>query len=174
MGAQDRVMITEAAVSGADRTPLGDVDLDRLDRLLAELGNDDAMIVEELDGFLAALACAPEPVGADDYLPVVLGLEDGAAQGPKAGAVPDELTSLVRRHARAVTAALDAGDFAPVLAHDNSGAPDGSVPQLARLGTPRSAAAGRESGRNGRESGISPTLPPAGAGAAGLCATLRG
>lgn len=127
MGAQDRVMITEAAVSGADRTPLGDVDLDRLDRLLAELGNDDAMIVEGLDGFLAALACAPEPVGADDYLPVVFGLEDGAAQAPQAGAVPDELTSLVRRHARAVTAALDAGDFAPVLAHDNSGAPDGSA-----------------------------------------------
>ncbi len=120
-------MITDAAASDAERAPLGEADFDRLDRLLGELDNDDAMIVEELDGFLAALACAPEPIGADDYLPVVLGLERGAVEPPRGKAAPDELASLVRRHAQAVAAALGAGDFAPVLAYDENGVPDGSA-----------------------------------------------
>ena len=117
-------MITDAS---GDPAPLADADFDRLDQLLAGLGNDDAMIVEELDGFVAALAGAPEPVGADDYLPVVFGL-DAQPPGAAAGAtVADELATLVRRHARGVSAALDAGGFAPVLAYDEQGAPDGSA-----------------------------------------------
>ena len=120
-------MITDAAASDAERAPLGEADFDRLDRLLGELDNDDAMIVEELDGFLAALACAPEPIGADDYLPVVLGFERGAVEPPRGKAAPDELASLVRRHAQTVAAALGAGDFAPVLAYDENGVPDGSA-----------------------------------------------
>ncbi len=119
-------MITDTA-TGAERAPLAEADFDRLDRLLGELDNDDAMIVEELDGFLAALACAPEPVGADDYLPVVFGRERGAVEPPRGKAPPDELALLVRRHALAAAAALDAGEFAPVLAYDEQGAPDGSA-----------------------------------------------
>lgn len=119
-------MITDTA-AGPERAPLAEADFDRLDRLLGELDNDDAMIVEELDGFLAALACAPEPVGADDYLPVVFGLERDAVEPPRGKAAPDELALLVRRHALAVAAALAAGEFAPVLAHDEQGAPDGSA-----------------------------------------------
>ncbi|MBX3591483.1 MAG: UPF0149 family protein [Burkholderiaceae bacterium] len=124
-------MITDPPASEAGRAALADADFDRLDQLLAELGNDDAMIVEELDGFLAALACAPEPVTADDFLPVVFGLEDGdggARRGKAARAEPSaELATLVRRHAQAVAASLDAGSFAPVLAYDDRGAPDGSA-----------------------------------------------
>ncbi|MFO1298998.1 MAG: hypothetical protein U1F17_01150 [Burkholderiaceae bacterium] len=41
---------------------LADADFDHPDQFLAELGNGDAMIVEEFDGFLAPLACAPWPV----------------------------------------------------------------------------------------------------------------
>ncbi|MCO5106665.1 MAG: UPF0149 family protein [Burkholderiaceae bacterium] len=124
-------MITDTPASEAERAALADADFDRLDQLLAELGNDDAMIVEELDGFLAALACAPEPATADDFLPVVFGLEDGDG-GPRRGQavsaeVAAELAALVRRHARAVAASLDAGSFAPVLAYDDKGAPDGSA-----------------------------------------------
>lgn len=120
-------MIIDAAASEAERVALADADFDRLDRLLAGLDNDDAMIVEELDGFLAALACTPEPIGADDYLPEVFGLERAGIEAAPGNAGSDELASLVRRHARAVAAALDAGEFAPVLAYDERGAPDGSA-----------------------------------------------
>lgn len=134
-------MITDPPASGAERAALADADFDRLDQLLAELGNDDAMIVEELDGFLAALACAPEPVTADDFLPVVFGLSDGDGGdggdgGPRRGeaalaglpaGLATELAALVRRHARSVAASLEAGSFAPVLAYDDQGAPDGSA-----------------------------------------------
>ncbi|RPH59574.1 MAG: YecA family protein, partial [Burkholderiales bacterium] len=42
-------------------------------------------------------------------------------------ALDDALASLVRRHAHCVSAALDAHDFAPVLAYDDRGQPDGSA-----------------------------------------------
>ncbi len=116
-------MISDTNDTGAP--PLADEDFDRLDQLLADLGSDDAMIVEELDGFLAALACAPEPVGASEYLPVVFGrdVQPGGTVGD--GAIDPALSSLVRRHAHGVAAALQAGDFAPVLGYDEQGQPDG-------------------------------------------------
>src|SRR5690606_18165820 len=116
---------TTAAAAGP--APLDEAEFDRLDRLLADCGGDDTMIVEELDGFLAALACAPENVSEADYLPVVLGLDvqpDAAARNP---AIDETLATLVRRHARGVTAALEARDFAPVLACDDRGQVDGSA-----------------------------------------------
>jgi len=113
--------------ASGDTAPLAEAEIDRLDELLAGLGNDDAMIVEELDGFVAALACAPERVAAGEYLPVVFGLDAHAQDDATGAAVGDELSSLVRRHARSVSAALDAGSFAPVLAYDEGGAPDGSA-----------------------------------------------
>ncbi len=118
-------MITDPAT--ASPAALDDADFDRLDQLLADLGNDDAMIVEELDGFLAALACAPEALGAHDYLPVVFGLDQPAGAAARDTAVGEELSALVRRHARSVAAALDAHGFAPVLGYDDKGAPDGSA-----------------------------------------------
>lgn len=118
-------MITDTS-DAPGLAPLDEADLDRLDELLAALDNDEAMVVEELDGFLAALACAPEPVSAADYLPVVLGCEEGP--GAAAQRAPDDaLAALVRRHARAVSAALDAHAYAPVLACDEHGHCDGSA-----------------------------------------------
>lgn len=120
-------MITDAVLAGSGRAALAEADFDRLDRLLGELDNDDAMIVEELDGFLAALACAPEPVSTGDFLPLVFGNEPGAVEPLRGKAPSDELASLVRRHAQAVAESLDAGEFTPVLAYDEQGAPDGSA-----------------------------------------------
>jgi len=118
-----RAMISDSNDDGA--APLADEDFDRLDQLLAGLGSDDAMIVEELDGFLAALACAPEPVSAADYLPVVFGRDEQPGQATVDPAAEAALSSLVRRHARGVAAALQAGNFAPVLGYDEQGQPDG-------------------------------------------------
>ena len=118
-------MITDI-LDASGQPDLGEADFDRLDELLAALDDDDAMVVEELNGFLAALACAPEPVSAADYLPVVLGLEERPDAAARI-APDDALPSLVRRHARAMSAALDAQAYAPVLAYDEHGQPDGSA-----------------------------------------------
>jgi len=121
-----RAMITDPTPDAAP-VPLGDADLDLLDQLLAALDNDDAMIVEELDGFLAALACAPEAFTEADYLPVALGLDAWPPRRAEGAAIDAALPSLVRRHARSVSAALDRDEFAPVLAYDDQGRPDGSA-----------------------------------------------
>jgi uncharacterized protein len=113
--------VPQAGPAGSD-APLTDADFDRLDALLEGLGSDDAMIVEELDGFLAALGCGAERVPADEYLPEILGVPEGA---DGAGNAPADLLALIERHARQVEAALAAQRFAPVLAHDESGQPDG-------------------------------------------------
>lgn len=102
--------------------PLADADYDRLDTLLDALDNDDAMIVEELDGFLAALACGAELVPADEYLPEILGLPDDAAGLDD---IPAELLELIERQRTQIEAALAGQRFAPVLAHDEQGQPDG-------------------------------------------------
>lgn len=124
-------MISLAPVSTADLRPLED-DFHRLDALLDATGNENAMVVEEIDGFLAALACSPDPIGEDDLLAQVLGAEpfdDDVTASGASEAVPAEtqaeIAALLRRHAARVIAALDAGEFGPVLSYDDEGNADG-------------------------------------------------
>jgi uncharacterized protein len=99
---------------------LDDAEIARLDALLEAASPQDSMTVEELDGFLAALACSPEPVPADEYFPVVLGLPEGTAGDPAADHA--ELARLMERHRQSVASQLYAGEqFAPVLAYDEDG-----------------------------------------------------
>ena len=108
------------------RRALTDAELDRLDAALAAIDPDDSMALEELDGYCAALACCPDAVPRDEWLPAVLGRTPRAraaqrADGPDAGAV-----ALIERHRAAVAAMLDAGEgFSPVLSHDEHGRPWG-------------------------------------------------
>jgi uncharacterized protein len=125
-------MISLAPVSTADLRPLDEDDFHRLDALLDATGNENAMVVEEIDGFLAALACSPDPIGEDDLLAQVLGAEpfdDDVPTSGASGAVPAEtqaeIAALLRRHAARVIAALDAGEFGPVLSYDDEGNADG-------------------------------------------------
>lgn len=114
---------TNAAPSPAPLAPLADSDFDRLDELLARLDHEDTMIVEELDGFLAALACVPEPVSEDEWLAVALGIDPSASGDAAVG----DMVALLRRHARHVRDTLDSGRFAPVLGYDERGDVDGSA-----------------------------------------------
>ena len=62
--------------------PLTDAELDRLSATLARFGNDRAMNVEELDGFLAALVCGPDLVLPSEFLSEICGCDlhvEGAA-----------------------------------------------------------------------------------------------
>jgi uncharacterized protein len=113
-----------------DAAPLSASDYDRLDELLDALQRDDAMVVEELDGFVTALCCGAEPVPENEYLAEILGLPDDYDADGEPGDrwladVPPGLFDLLRRHVRQVGHALAGQRFAPVLAHDEQGRPDG-------------------------------------------------
>jgi uncharacterized protein len=108
--------------AGSQNRPLGDDEIARLEELLDAADPDDSMVVDELDGFLAALACCPEPVPRDEWLPVVLG---GAAADP---AAHESLVQLVDRHHRAIMGMLyDAEGLTPVLSFDDDGVARGNA-----------------------------------------------
>ncbi|MCD6679666.1 MAG: UPF0149 family protein [Burkholderiaceae bacterium] len=126
-------MIRLSPVSTADLRPLDESDFTRLDALLDQTGDDNAMVVEEVDGFLAALACVPDPIDEDALLAQVLGAEPFDEEASPADRASQasllethaEIGALLRRHAARVVATLDAGEFGPVLAYDEDGNADG-------------------------------------------------
>lgn len=126
-GSTIAAMISLSPLSTADLRPLDENDFARLDSLLDETGNENAMVVEEVDGFLAALACVPDAIGEEELLAQVLGSDPFAAlpSGAPPSAAYAEIGALLRRHAGRVVAALDAGEFGPVLSYDDDGNADG-------------------------------------------------
>jgi uncharacterized protein len=108
--------------SGSQNRPLGDDEIARLDELLAAADPDESMVVEELDGFLAAIACCPDPIPQREWLPLVLGraAADDASNEP--------LLRLVERHRLAVLGMLyDADGLTPVLSFDDDGVASGNA-----------------------------------------------
>jgi len=55
--------------------PLTEPELDRLGEFLKGCGGGEAMNVEELDGFFAALVASPDVLMPSEYLPEVFGCE---------------------------------------------------------------------------------------------------
>ncbi len=101
---------------------LNEDELARLDDLLAQAHPEHSMMLEEYDGFCAALACSPTPVSADESLPVVLGAEPGVALGAMAEADRGELLSLLGQHRRAVAKRLYEGEsWNAVIGTDQDG-----------------------------------------------------
>jgi uncharacterized protein len=101
---------------------LDEDELARLDELLAQAHPEQSMMLEEYDGFCAALACSPTPVSADESLPVVLGAQPGVALGAMTEADRSELLSLLGRHRRAVAKRLYEGEsWNAVIGTDESG-----------------------------------------------------
>jgi uncharacterized protein len=99
--------------------PLGDDDIARLEALLESADPEQSMVVEELDGFFAALACSPEPVPQQEWLGVVL----GRPQPPD-----EDLLKLLERHRLAVAGMLyDGSGYAPVLSYDEDGVASGNA-----------------------------------------------
>ncbi|AKJ26934.1 UPF0149 family protein [Caldimonas brevitalea] len=89
-----------------DASALTDQDLDRLDSLLTELSERSETVpdLEQLDGFLAALACGPRQLPLDEALPALTG---GSLpfQHPEQA---QDLMSLIERRWRDVLGAVDA------------------------------------------------------------------
>ncbi len=104
--------------------PLSDAELQTLEAQLEALDPNESMAVEELDGFLAGLACCPEPIAREEWLPAVLGASVAAQSAARGEGDVTTLLRLIERHATAVRAMLEQGEgFAPVLSYDEDGLP---------------------------------------------------
>lgn len=109
-------------------SPLTDQDIEALDARLVDIDPENSMAVEELDGFFAALACSPQPVPREEWLPLVLGESPRAALAARGEGADAHLLRLIERHRVAVAAMLfDAQGFAPVLSQDEDGRPWGNA-----------------------------------------------
>jgi uncharacterized protein len=109
-------------VSSVEPQPLTDVELERLSGLLSQFGDERAMNLEQLDGFLVALICGPELVAPSEYLPVIWGdgivLEDTFTAQP----ILQDFLSLIMRHWNVIAATLQSGEvFLPLLLQDANG-----------------------------------------------------
>ena len=111
---------------------LTDDELARLDALLEAANPEESMMLEELDGFFAALACSPERVPPDEYLAVALGREPGepgATDTPLLGEDDGkELRRLLEAHRQAVAGQFYDGEgYAPVMGQDEDGRAQGNA-----------------------------------------------
>mgnify|MGYP001411157953 CR=1 FL=1 len=99
-----------------------DADYDRLAEILDGFPSEDAMTLEELDGFLAALGCNPKEVPPDEYFPEIWGSVD-----QQVDLFPNledlrEFFQLVTRHLGTVIVRLASEeDFEPLLEEDEDG-----------------------------------------------------
>jgi uncharacterized protein len=99
--------------------PMSEAELDQLANLLNDL-HEDAMNLEMLDGFFAALICCPELVPPNEYLPHILGADFSFSNVEQA----NEIIGLMMRHwntiATALLRTLDFDDvYLPVLLQDD-------------------------------------------------------
>jgi uncharacterized protein len=112
--------------SGARALPLNDEELARLDDLLSQASEDDAMTLEEFDGFTAATLASPAPIPADELLAEIVGTEPDELGARMPADDRDVLLRLLRRHRDNVSQQLHEGEgFSPVLAYDEAGRVDG-------------------------------------------------
>lgn len=91
---------------------LDEQDFEEIDRLLAELGSDDGLRLDGAHGLLTALVVGPEPVGPEDWLPVILG---GEPLGMDSAALQRLLDLLLKLKA-GTEQALDMNAYDPVFA----------------------------------------------------------
>jgi uncharacterized protein len=102
--------------------PLTDAELNRLADLLERCGGKNAMNIEMLDGFLAALICSPESVLPSEYLPEIWGDNDSDGLAFESKSDLQELLSLIMRQWNAAGHILQSGEaFLPVLLDDENG-----------------------------------------------------
>ncbi len=102
--------------------PLTEAELHRLADVLWQFGAEDAMNVEMLDGFFAALISGPEPVPLSECLPEILGADMPDEPAPESRPVLQECIVLLTRHWNAVSHTLGSRElFLPVLLCDDDG-----------------------------------------------------
>jgi uncharacterized protein len=112
---------SENKLKDSSAQPLTERELDRLEELLASFG-DDAMTLEMVDGFFAALICGPESVPPHEWLLAVLGKDFSRADDDDARAT----LQLLIRHWNTIADDLEVtlhedAVYLPVLSLDEDG-----------------------------------------------------
>lgn len=95
--------------------------LRRLDKMLLDLADDsEAMLLSELDGFLAGVIVSPEPVPPSEWLNAVWGGENADGMSPFGNITDVEaLVGLVMRHYNDIVRALARrGQYSPIFEVD--------------------------------------------------------
>lgn len=94
--------------------------LQRLDEMLLDLRDDtEAMLLSELDGFLAGVVVSPEPILPSEWLRIVWGGVDGELAPFENSADVQAFVGLVMRHYNSVIRSLERrGRFAPIFEVD--------------------------------------------------------
>ena len=100
--------------------PLGDEQLDRLETLLEAPELEEAMRLDEIQGYLCAALSGPQPIDEEDRLVDILGGEDALDSEPGR-----EAAELIRQFAEALAADLAAGDPPALLLYPKDENGDG-------------------------------------------------
>ena len=111
----------------AQNKPLTDAELGRLGEFLKRCKGGEAMNLEELDGFFAALIAGPETVVPSEYLPEVFG--GGMAETSEFDSLDEanEILGLMMRHWNDIAAMLNKGEvYVPLLLEDENGVTHGN------------------------------------------------
>jgi len=107
--------------------PLTDAELDRLEEFFHGVNSDEAMTLEQLDGFFCALICGPEVVLPSEYMPYIFGGELGQWPGFSTIEEAQDITTLLMRHWNNIAQTLLRGEVYPVLlGADESGMAQGN------------------------------------------------
>jgi uncharacterized protein len=111
----------------ARNEPLTEAELDRLEEFLDGCAGGNAMNIEELDGFFAALVAGPEIVLPSEYLPEVFGVDMSDTNVFASLEEANEILALLMRHWNKIAATLSKGDVhVPILLNDENGLPRGN------------------------------------------------
>jgi uncharacterized protein len=101
---------------------LTDAELDRLAEFLSNSKGGQAMNIEQLDGFFAALIAGPDVIPPSEYLPEVFGGEMSDTCEFAGLDEANEILGLIMQHWNGIAATLHKGDVhLPVLLDDNDG-----------------------------------------------------
>lgn len=126
-----RASVGKPAAPGV--TPLSDDDVEQLSRFFARQTGEDAMNLEEMDGFFAALLAGPEMVMPGEYLPMVLGTGSAGNDDEQSAAAFSDLEEanatlgLIMRHWNVVADVIDRGEiYLPLLLERD---PDDPLPE---------------------------------------------
>ena len=107
--------------------PLTDAELSRLGDCLKRCKGGEAMNVEELDGFFAALIAGPDLVLPSEYLPEVFGGEMADVSDFSSLDEANEILALLIRHWNDIASTLNKDDvYVPLLLEDENGVTHGN------------------------------------------------